>query len=158
MQNSKASHLQATHKVLRYLKASMVLSGNLIYWKSDKQITVSRSSAEVEFRDMANGIAEIIWVCSILSDLQIPFEKCIKLLCDEKSPISMPHDTPSHQKTKYININRHFIKEQLDSKMLCVPYISSRDQLADILTKGLPAKNFACLIDNLGVRNIHSSA
>ncbi|BAT87101.1 hypothetical protein VIGAN_05044300 [Vigna angularis var. angularis] len=47
------------------------LGGNLVSWKSKKQNVVARSSAEAEFRAMAQGICEILWLKIILDDLKI---------------------------------------------------------------------------------------
>lgn len=47
------------------------------------------------------------------------------------------HDLVQYDQTKQVEVDRHFIKEKLDSGLLCTPYISTSGQLADILTKGL---------------------
>ena len=41
--------------------------GNLVTWRSKKQVVVSRSSAESEFRAMALGICEGIWIKKLLN-------------------------------------------------------------------------------------------
>ncbi|XP_043697226.1 uncharacterized mitochondrial protein AtMg00810-like [Telopea speciosissima] len=43
--------------------------GNLVTWKSKKQTTVARSSAEVEYRAMARTAAELMWVHSFAREL-----------------------------------------------------------------------------------------
>lgn len=47
------------------------LGRNLEVWKSKKQNVVARSSAEVEFRVMTQGICELLWLKIILEDLKI---------------------------------------------------------------------------------------
>ncbi|XP_071681397.1 uncharacterized mitochondrial protein AtMg00810-like [Lolium perenne] len=44
---------------------------NLISWSSKKQPTVSRSSTEAEYKALANGAAEAMWVCSLLRELGV---------------------------------------------------------------------------------------
>ncbi|KAI3463728.1 hypothetical protein Pfo_020391, partial [Paulownia fortunei] len=43
-----------------------LLGGNLVTWRSKKQNVVARSSAESEFRSMAMGICELLWLKIIL--------------------------------------------------------------------------------------------
>lgn len=48
------------------------LRGNLVTWRSKKQNVVARSSAEAEFRAMAQGICEIMWLKRVLEDINKP--------------------------------------------------------------------------------------
>ena len=48
--------------------------GNLVTWRSKKQTVVSRSSAEVEFKAIAHGICEGIWLKRLLKELRIQDE------------------------------------------------------------------------------------
>ena len=56
----------------------------------------------------------------------------MRLYCDNKSAISIAHNPVQHDKTKHIEVDKHFIKEKLDSGQICIPYISSSDQLANV--------------------------
>ena len=77
---------------------------------------------------------------------------------DNKSAICIAHDTVNRNRTKHIEINRFYIKEKIEGKILCIDYIPTIEQCADVLTKGLPAKQFRRLVSKLGMRSIHSSA
>nr|KYP33177.1 Copia protein [Cajanus cajan] len=63
-----------------------------------------------------------------------------------------------HNRTKHIEVDKHFIKEKLDSGMICTPYVSTQNQLADILTKGLKCTNFERIISKMGMENTYSPA
>ena len=66
------------------------LGGNLVTWRSKKQNVVARSSAEAEFRVMAHGVCELLWMKIILDDLK----KNMKLLWAWHviiSPLSVLH-------------------------------------------------------------------
>nr|XP_028952494.1 uncharacterized protein LOC114822323 [Malus domestica] len=47
------------------------VGGNLVTWRSKKQNVVAYSSAKAEYRGMALGICEILWLKLLLSDLGI---------------------------------------------------------------------------------------
>ena len=51
----------------------MFLGGNLVTWRSKKQNVVARSNAEAEFRAMAQGVCELLWMKIILDDLKIKY-------------------------------------------------------------------------------------
>src|ERR1044072_9124443 len=78
----------------------MFFGGNLVTWRSKKQNVVARSSAEAEFRAMAQGVCELLWVKIILNDLRIKYEASMRLLCDTKSAISIAHNPVLHDRTK----------------------------------------------------------
>ena len=62
----------------------------------------------------------------------------MRLYCDNKSVICIAHNLVQHDRTKHVEVDRHFIKENLDSGLICTPFVTSSDQLAHILTNGLP--------------------
>ena len=65
--------------------------------------------------------------------------KPIRLYTDSKAAIAIAHNPVQHDRTKHVEIDRHFIKEKLTSGLICMPYISTTNQVADIFTKGLYA-------------------
>ncbi|KAG8487880.1 hypothetical protein CXB51_018329 [Gossypium anomalum] len=134
------------------------LGGNLVTWRSKKQNVVARSSAEAEFRAIALGVCELLWLKIILEDLKIKWEGPMKLYCDNKSAINIAHNPVQHDRTKHVEVDRHFIKEKLDSGLICTPFVSADGQLADILTKGLSGKLFQKLVSKLRMDDIHFPA
>jgi hypothetical protein len=53
--------------------------------------------------------------------------------------------------TKHIEIDYHFVRDRVAAKSLIVKFLSSKDQLADILTKQLVSNQFQQLTSNLNV-------
>ena len=125
------------------------LGGNLVTWRSNKQNVVARSSAEAEFRAMAQGICELLWLKIILDDLKIKREEPMRLYCDNKFVINIAHNPVQDDRTKHIEIDRHFIKEKLDYKLIYTPYVSTKKQLADVFKKGLHNQDFCTIISKL---------
>ena len=80
----------------------------------------------------------------------------MKLYCDKKSTINIAHNPTQHDQTKHVEVDRHFIKEKLKSKLICTPYVPTHGQLANILTKGLVRSSFQKIISKLGIDNFHS--
>ena len=99
------------------------LRENLVSWRSKKQNVVARSSAEAKFRAIVAGICKLLWVKIILEDLKVQWSKPMKLYCDNKLEISIAHNPVQHDQTKHIEIDRHFIKEKLDSGLIYTPYV-----------------------------------
>lgn len=78
------------------------IGGNLVTWRSKKQNGVARSSAKAEFRALANGICEIVWLKRLLEELKVTFAPLIKVYCDNKAAISIAHNPVLHDRTKHV--------------------------------------------------------
>ena len=92
----------------------------------------------------------------ILQDLRITYEEPIKVFWDNKSAISVGHDPMYHDRIKHVKIDRFYIKEKLEEKILSTVHINTTEQCAHIFAKGLPTKLFSKLCSKLGMNNIHS--
>ncbi|GAV67652.1 hypothetical protein CFOL_v3_11157 [Cephalotus follicularis] len=132
------------------------MGGNLVTWRSKKQIVVSRSSVEAEYRAMALGVCELIWLKRLLNDLGITHESSMRLFYDNKVVISITHNLVQHDKMKHIEVDRSFFREKLDQNVICTPFVKSKDQLADVLTKALGPIVFHPLVCKLGIQDIHA--
>ena len=80
----------------------------------------------------------------------------MRLYRDNKFAISIAHNPVQHDQMKHIEIDKHFIKDKLDSGLICIPYVSTDRQLANILTQGLSSTKFQISISKLGIKNIYS--
>ena len=119
---------------------------------------VARSSAESEFKAIAQGLCELLWLKIILDYLRIKWDDLMKLYCDNKSINNIAHNPIQHDRTKNIEVNRHFIKEKLEEGVVCMSDVPSEHQLVDILTKGLNNSMFHDLVFKLGMEDIYSFA
>ncbi|PRQ34018.1 putative RNA-directed DNA polymerase [Rosa chinensis] len=129
------------------------IGGNLVTWKSKKQTVVAHSSAEAEYRAMASITCELIWLKTLLGDLGIVCTMPISLHCDNQAAMHIAANPVFHERTKHIEVNCHFVRDQVQSKLIKTVYTRSCDQLAVIFTKILTFAQFERLLSKLGSRN-----
>ncbi|XP_076935490.1 uncharacterized protein LOC143602168 [Bidens hawaiensis] len=113
------------------------LGQSLVAWKSKKQLTVSRSSAEAEYRAMCACAEEIIWIKNLLKELKVIISLPVSLNCDNNAAISIAANPVFHDRTKHFEIDLFFLREKISSGVIKTESIRSDKQLADVLTKGL---------------------
>ncbi|XP_068319739.1 uncharacterized mitochondrial protein AtMg00810-like [Pyrus communis] len=124
------------------------LGNNLISWCAKKQRTVSRSSAEAEYRVLAFACADTIWILSLLHELRVPVRLPVLMHCDNLSATYMAANPVFHARTKHIALDYHFVRERVASGTHRVQFLPSTLQLADVFTKGLSTARFRSLCSN----------
>ena len=134
----------------------VIVGGNLVSWRSKKQKVVARSSAEAEYRSMAHGVCELLWVKNLLKDLGFRPKHAMHLHCDNKAAIDIAHNPVQHDRTKHVEVDRHFIKEKIEARLIEVPFVKSEDQLADMLTKAVTSTVFHNSLSKLGIHDIYA--
>lgn len=132
------------------------VGGNLVTWRSQKQKVVALSSAEAEFRGMVKGLCELLWLKRLLEEIGYSSESPMNLFCDNKAAIEIAHNPVQHDRTKHVEVDRHFIKQKLEAKIVQFPFVRSYNQLADVLTKAVSSKTFYSSLDKLGIGDIYA--
>lgn len=84
---------------------------------------VAKSSAESKFRASAQGLCERLQLKIVLVDMRIKWKGPMNLYCHNKSTINIAHNLMQHKRSKHIEIDRHFIKEQLKLGLVCMSYV-----------------------------------
>jgi hypothetical protein len=74
----------------------MFLGANLVSWAAKRQPVVSRSSAEAEYRIVANGVAEASWLRRLLQKLHSPLQRSTLVYCDNISPVYLSTNPVQH--------------------------------------------------------------
>ncbi|GKE14519.1 ribonuclease H-like domain-containing protein [Tanacetum coccineum] len=118
------------------------LGDNLLSWSAKRQVTLSRSSAEAEYRGVANVVAETAWIRNLLRELHTPLFTATLVNFDNVSAVYMSTNPVQHQHTKHIEIDIHFVRDMVARGQVRVLHVPSRYQYADIFTKGLPTALF----------------
>ncbi|KAL1187681.1 Retrovirus-related Pol polyprotein from transposon RE1 [Cardamine amara subsp. amara] len=190
----KEIHLQAAHKVLRYLKGTigkglfyssdsdltlkgytdsdwnscpesrqsisgycMYIGDALVSWKSKKQDTVSCSSAEAEYRAMAYGTKELLWIAKVMKEFMLPTHDSAILYCDNTAALHISKNPVFHERTKHVENDCHLVREKVQKGFLKTLHVRSEHQLADALTKPLYPTQFHTLISKMGLLNLYEA-
>jgi hypothetical protein len=102
----------------------MFLSANLVSWAAKRQPVVSHSSAEAEYRAVANSVAEALWLRQLLHELHSPLQRASLVYCDNVSAVYLSTNLVQHQRTKHVEIDMHFVREWVaagDVRVLNIP-------------------------------------
>ncbi|KAL9993337.1 putative RNA-directed DNA polymerase [Helianthus debilis subsp. tardiflorus] len=130
---------------------AIYLGSNLISWSARKQKTVSRSSTESEYKAMADTVAELTWLETLLAELRVPMHSVPNLWCDNLGATYLSANPVFHARTKHVEVDFHFVHEKVAQGKLCVQHIPTNDQIADVFTKPLPSDRFLFLKSKLRV-------
>jgi hypothetical protein len=130
---------------------AVFLGSNLISWSARKQSTVSRSSTEAEYKAIADATAEVMWIQTLLKELNIPVPKAARLWCDNIGAKYLSARPVFHGRSKHIEVDYHFVRERVFRKLLYIDFVSSKDQVADGFTKALSVQLLENFKNNLNL-------
>lgn len=134
----------------------VMLGDSPLIWKTKKQSRVSLSSAEAEYRAMAMTCKELLWLKEILSFLGVNHSQPMRLYCDSTAALHIAANSVFHERTKHIESDCHFIRDEIISENIATAYLSTHEQPADIFTKALGRDQFQYLRPKLGVLHLHA--
>jgi hypothetical protein len=109
----------------------------VVSWSSRRQATVAGSSTEAEYIAISEASRESVWLRCLLRELEILPEGPTTLFCDNNGAIALSFDQAFHARVKHVDVQYHFIREQVESKGILVKRVPSAENVADIFTKPL---------------------
>jgi hypothetical protein len=130
---------------------AVYLGSNLVSWSARKQKTVSRSSTESEYKALADTVAEVTWLETLLQELRVSTRSVPNLWCDNLGATYLSANPVFHARTKHVEVDFHFVREKVAQRKLLVQFISTNDQIADVFTKPLSSERFLFLKSKLRV-------
>ena len=94
-----------------------------------------------------------IWLQKLLRELDgiIHCDVLTKIWSDNQGSIACAMNPTSHSRSKHIDIQYHFIQEQLAQSVIALGYVSTNDMAADGLNKALPKNFFRRFKDLMGL-------
>jgi hypothetical protein len=122
-----------------------------VSWFSQKQKLVALSSAEVEYMAASQASCEALCLCKILIGLFGVQLRPTVIFCDNHSFIKLLENPVFHDRSKHIEIQYHFICDYVQRGAVELQYISTEEQVADILTKAFNMGKFVFFRDKIGV-------
>ena len=117
---------------------------------SKKQNSVSLSTAEAKYIATGSCCSQLFWMKKVLTDYGISQDTMV-VYCDNSSAIDISKNPVQHSKTSHIEIRYHFIRDLVERKIMCLEYIPTERQNADIFTKPLDRSKFETLRQVIGV-------
>ena len=123
--------------------------GGAIVWKSKKQPTTARSSAEAEYVSLADTVAELMWVLMALKELGVTVEGDVEVFIDNQAAQAMAANPVNHERTKHIDVAYHFVREAVAANMIKLYYINTKNNISDLLTKSTKRVDFQRLVGKL---------
>ena len=126
------------------------VGANLVAWISKKENFVSLSTAEAEYIAAGSCCSQLLWMKKVLTDYGISQDTMV-VYYDNSNVIDISKNLVQHSKTKHIEIRYHFIRDLIEREIVCLEYIPTERQNADIFTKPLDRSKFETLRQVIGV-------
>ena len=130
-----------------------ILAGAAISWCSKKQESVSLSTTEVEYAALCYGTKEVLWLQLLLSEIGEPCKGPTTLYGDNQSALALMQNPQFHARTKHINVQLHFTREQEKRGAITTQYIATEEMVADCLTKPLRNELLAQQREKIGLHH-----
>jgi hypothetical protein len=115
---------------------------------------VALSTCEAEYIAAGSGACQGVWLARLLKELVGSELRAPVLKVDNKSAIDLSKNPVHHDRSKHIEVKYHYIRECVEGGKIVLEQISTRDQLADIMTKPLGRVLFQELRDRVGIVDI----
>lgn len=132
------------------------LGNSIISWSSKRQNVVSRSSTELVYLAVADVVAELTWISSLMKELQCPIVELAVIWSDNMGADSSTN-LIYHSRTKHVEIDVHFIRDKVAANEVSVRYVPTYEQTVYCLTKALTTNRLIFLRDKLGVVRVPTS-
>lgn len=79
---------------------------------------VARPSVEAEYKGMPHGICGLKLIHILLNEIGFKPKGSMMLYCDNQVARMISNNQVQHDRTKHVEVDKHFIKEKLDVKLV----------------------------------------
>ena len=99
--------------------------------------SMSTGSCDAEYLALSMAIKELIWLYMLLRTMGINVQKPCVVYEDNRATIKIAENATAMKRTKHIDIRHHFLREHVDNGTIKILPVSTKEQLADVMTKVL---------------------
>jgi hypothetical protein len=124
------------------------LGSGIVSWKSKKQPCVALSSTEAEYMALCQAAKESVWMVDFLKSLGVSISDPMTINVDNQGGISLARDPVFHDRSKHIDIQYHYTRDLLKEGRVNLNYVSTKEMIADLLTKALPRVLLEITVDH----------
>ena len=120
---------------------------SLISWKSKTQTIVALSTCEAEYVALATATQEAKFLRQLLSDLICFPCKSVCMYVDNQGAIALANNPIHHQRSKHIDVKYHYVRLEIQNRVLELAYIPTDNNVADVFTKPVTRAKLDRLLD-----------
>jgi hypothetical protein len=127
------------------------IGGGAVSWVSKKQSVVAQFTAEAEYIASNLAAREATWLRQLLTQMGHQVQEPTTIFCDSQGALSYTKEHFITPKARHIKVRYHYVKQQVQEGIVAFVYINTKQQVADGLTKALPAECFKASRAAMGV-------
>lgn len=128
------------------------VNGTAITWNCKLLPTICLSSAESEYSAPSRAGKELVSIRVTLADVGQQTSEPTLIFSDSQSAIALARSSRFHSRTRHIGVAQHFIRQLIQTKQATLNYISTEDNIADLLTKALARDMHYSLMSRIGLK------
>lgn len=113
-----------------------------LYGQSSLQTTVSRSTAEAEYRAAGSAVQVVLGFRNLMKELNFKQDWPTTIWGDNEACLKMVKSAVSGSNLRHIKLDHHFIRQAVKDQEICMVACSTEDMVADIMTKALAKEPF----------------
>jgi len=95
---------------------------------------------------------------NLLNDLTLTSLPSATLKCDNQAVLCIVANPVFHDRTKHIEVDCHYVRDNIKADIIKPTYIHTKAQIADIFTKVVSVHQYNLLLSKLCVQNIFNTS
>jgi hypothetical protein len=129
----------------------IMFGGGPVAWQSKLQGCVARSTAEAEFVALSTLAGEITVLRDVLADIGYAQNRPTPILEDNTTVVLTMQGGRMRNLIRNADISCAYARLAQENKEITVSHVNTDDNIADMMTKGLPVHKFERFRDNISV-------